>query len=930
MSKEGFYMKKIKSIFAFLMFGSLTLSGCAFLDFFKKKDNSSDTPADTSGGDGDSGEQTEEKYTVSFNANGGTGSMDAIPEVKGEYTLPANGFVAPNGKHFSGWKVNNQGELKQPGAKINVSANVVLYAQWENDAPATYTVTFDVQGHGTAPTSVQVTAGGKVTKPTDPSADGWTFDGWYKEAACTNEWDFDNDVVNSATTLFAKWTENGSSLVSVTFDLQGHGENFHVSVQPGETVSKPSSDPADEGYTFAGWYKEAGCETPWDFVNDTISEDTVIYAKWLHTAPYIQHGSGTSWTYVTLTEDSTDPSQYKVTLTLAENEEFVICVDNTSQEQDWRHWEQRGESGVAAEVVQGSENQDGSHNFKVNAEGTYDIFIKKDKTADEGHNVFVTKQVEVFIPLLHHGDPAEFAHEEFVEDQSVANQYKLENIHLDVDDQFVIQVGEGDSDWRHFDDMNTEFSNAAGALEKVVADGNFKVTDAGTFSFYVRTVADTAGKYVYINYVSDNPVEPTAVLKLTHGSETQNIELSVKNETEYYKTGVQIAEGDKFEFVIDDVTYGYSALKLTDGGIPDVFIAEELTGKLICREGHTFDLYCETSTELAPGAKRIYISAQETFIRYSNEAHTESHVVNGVYDEVEHQYFFNDVVLEHDARFAFYHGNGYTTALESIEAASPVKSWIIEDSGVLLMRMAGSYDIYYKDAGTVYIDGTPTIDGSYYIKNDGQPQLLSLKPGAHDEYLVTLDLEVGNTLKLHDGILNDFCTTIKNKTNSAADLSWYNERFTDSEGLITCTKTGSYNFYLKFLGDDFGIWISENGDTVVDKNYIFTNSNSWTIGAGEAKFYCWAWTETENNQDPKQGHWYLMEYDGSDGEKLRVALPSDVIGVVILRLDPSGTMPSNNESHTYGYNDSAVWDKTNDIAVGGLFLDINFEFPPKG
>ena len=72
-----------------------------------------------------------------------------------------------------------------------------------------FTVTFNVQGHGSAPASVEVDKGGKVTKPTDPSAEGWTFGGWFKEAACTNAWDFANDTVTADVTLYAKWTENG-------------------------------------------------------------------------------------------------------------------------------------------------------------------------------------------------------------------------------------------------------------------------------------------------------------------------------------------------------------------------------------------------------------------------------------------------------------------------------------------------------------------------------------------------------------------------------------------------------------------------------------------------------------------------------------------------------------------------------------------------
>lgn len=44
-------------------------------------------------------------YTVSFDANGGTGTMADVTGISGEYTLPANGFTAPSGKQFKAWSV---------------------------------------------------------------------------------------------------------------------------------------------------------------------------------------------------------------------------------------------------------------------------------------------------------------------------------------------------------------------------------------------------------------------------------------------------------------------------------------------------------------------------------------------------------------------------------------------------------------------------------------------------------------------------------------------------------------------------------------------------------------------------------------------------------------------------------------------------------
>lgn len=74
--------------------------------------------------------------------------------------------------------------------------------------PTTYTVTFNANGHGTAPASItNVTSGSKITAPTPPTAQGWTFGGWYQEAACTTPWVFETNTVTDNVTLYAKWTE---------------------------------------------------------------------------------------------------------------------------------------------------------------------------------------------------------------------------------------------------------------------------------------------------------------------------------------------------------------------------------------------------------------------------------------------------------------------------------------------------------------------------------------------------------------------------------------------------------------------------------------------------------------------------------------------------------------------------------------------------
>ena len=73
-------------------------------------------------------------YTVSFIANGGTGTMADVTVISGNYTLPANGFTDPSGKQFKGWATSADGEVITD-ASITVTANITLYAIWEAKAP---------------------------------------------------------------------------------------------------------------------------------------------------------------------------------------------------------------------------------------------------------------------------------------------------------------------------------------------------------------------------------------------------------------------------------------------------------------------------------------------------------------------------------------------------------------------------------------------------------------------------------------------------------------------------------------------------------------------------------------------------------------------------------------------------------------------------
>lgn len=76
-----------------------------------------------------------------------------------------------------------------------------------------FTVTFDANGKDAElPASQRVKQGHPVIEPSaKPRCAGFTFVGWYKDAACTQAWDFAKDVVTADMTLYAKWSAVGGA-----------------------------------------------------------------------------------------------------------------------------------------------------------------------------------------------------------------------------------------------------------------------------------------------------------------------------------------------------------------------------------------------------------------------------------------------------------------------------------------------------------------------------------------------------------------------------------------------------------------------------------------------------------------------------------------------------------------------------------------------
>ena len=149
-------------------------------------------------------------FTITFNANGGTGSMEPVTVEEGSrYPLPACGFIPPVNMQFSGWALSAGGSVIADGA-IMVTSNITLYAIWEPVPVNEFVVFFDGNG-GTPAVSSMMTIGHRLAfLPGAFRSGSYCFDGWYTERN-GGELITTSTVFAANTIVYAHWTYTGGS-----------------------------------------------------------------------------------------------------------------------------------------------------------------------------------------------------------------------------------------------------------------------------------------------------------------------------------------------------------------------------------------------------------------------------------------------------------------------------------------------------------------------------------------------------------------------------------------------------------------------------------------------------------------------------------------------------------------------------------------------
>jgi uncharacterized repeat protein (TIGR02543 family) len=213
-------------------------------------------------------------HTVSFDSQGGS-NVEGIADITHGDLIPEPLDPLKSGYAFDGWhKQSNCVEQWDFDADV-ITSDMTLYAKWI----ALHLVSFDSRG-GSGVAAIEIGNGRKLAEPATPIKTGYTFDGWYKEIACINRWNFSLDDVESTRTLYAKWTVQN---YTITFNNDGGSTPDPINkVVTFDQEYGTLPDSSRSGYTFMGWWTGNdgnGVQVLADHIVSTASNQT-LYAKW--------------------------------------------------------------------------------------------------------------------------------------------------------------------------------------------------------------------------------------------------------------------------------------------------------------------------------------------------------------------------------------------------------------------------------------------------------------------------------------------------------------------------------------------------------------------------------------------------------------------------------------------------------------------------
>lgn len=241
------------------------------------------------------------EFTVTFETNDPNWKIDPITVTAGELIpAPTSEPPAVEGYTFGGWTTENGNpNTLWDFTNDTVTGDTTLYALWNL---VYYNVTFNLNNPivPIEPYQSPVSYGTPISSLPIPTVEGYVFDGWYKDADCSDAWQ-DNEPIFGEITVYAKW------LVIVTFTTEGYGDPVEKSVEEGYPITDP---PEFEGLYVEAWYLDKTFTELWDFETMEVTEPITLYADWSFIVTFDMGESGeTTELLVHAGEYITDPPE---------------------------------------------------------------------------------------------------------------------------------------------------------------------------------------------------------------------------------------------------------------------------------------------------------------------------------------------------------------------------------------------------------------------------------------------------------------------------------------------------------------------------------------------------------------------------------------------------------------------------------------------
>lgn len=180
----------------------------------------------------------ETDYTLSYNANGGSGApaSQTGTGVGGYNFLISTTRPSRTGYTFRGWSLTKTATTAsyQPGDTIRITSNSTLYAVWTAN---TYQVTFNPNGGQVSPTYKTVTYASTYGSLPTPTRLGYRFDGWFT-AATGGSKIASTTIVTALSnhTVYAHWTVQSvvhvykNGLYTGTVHVKGKDNTMHLGI----------------------------------------------------------------------------------------------------------------------------------------------------------------------------------------------------------------------------------------------------------------------------------------------------------------------------------------------------------------------------------------------------------------------------------------------------------------------------------------------------------------------------------------------------------------------------------------------------------------------------------------------------------------------------------------------------------------------------